>query len=80
MSFFFLCPFLTVGSLIPSFFGILLSTHRLLSSSLLGLPYYRILNMNHRKELLRSLWVSSISWGPDFVTFTTLTWLWEAVD
>ena len=31
-------------------------THRLLSSSFLGLPY-RILNMNHKKELLRSLWV-----------------------
>ena len=30
--------------------------HRLLSSSFLGLPY-RILNMNHKKELLRSLWV-----------------------
>ena len=29
--------------------------HRLLSSSCLGLPY-RILNMNHKKELLRSLW------------------------
>ena len=33
------------------------STHRLLSSSLLGLPY-RILNINHKEELLRSLWVS----------------------
>ena len=32
------------------------STHRLLSSSFLGLPY-RILNKNHKKELLRSLWV-----------------------
>ena len=31
-------------------------THRLLSSSFLGLPY-RILNTNHKKELLRSLWV-----------------------
>ena len=31
-------------------------THRLLSSSFLGLPY-RILNMNPKKELLRSLWV-----------------------
>ena len=35
------------------------STHRLLSSSLLGSPY-RILNINHKKELLRSLWVGSI--------------------
>ena len=32
------------------------TTHRLLSSSFLGLPY-KILNMNHKKELLRSLWV-----------------------
>ena len=32
------------------------STHRPLSSSFLGLPY-RILNMNHKKELLRRLWV-----------------------
>ena len=31
-------------------------THRLLGSSFLGLPY-RILYINHRKELLRSLWV-----------------------
>ena len=34
------------------------STHRLLSSSFLGLPY-RILNINHNKELLRGLWVHS---------------------
>ena len=34
-------------------------THRTLSSSFLGLPY-RILNMNHKKELLRGLWVVSI--------------------
>ena len=32
-------------------------THRLLSSSFLGLPY-RTLNMNPKKELLWSLWVS----------------------
>ena len=31
-------------------------THRLLSSSFLVLPY-RFLNINHEKELLRSLWV-----------------------
>ena len=31
-------------------------THRPRSSSFLGLPY-RILNVNHKKELLRSLWV-----------------------
>ena len=30
-------------------------THRPLSSSFLGLPY-RILNINHKKELLRGLW------------------------
>ena len=33
------------------------STHRPLSSSFLGLRY-RILNINHKKELLRDLWVS----------------------
>ena len=32
------------------------TTHRPLSSSFLGLPY-RILHMNHKKELLRGLWV-----------------------
>ena len=32
-------------------------THRLLSCSFLGLPY-RILGINHKNELLRSLWVS----------------------
>ena len=37
-------------------FGVLGFIHRLLNSSFLGLPY-RILNMNHKKELLRSLWV-----------------------
>ena len=34
-------------------------THRPLSSSFLGLPY-RILNINHKKELLRGLWVEAI--------------------
>ena len=33
------------------------STHRPLSSSFLGLPY-RILNINHKEELLRGLWVA----------------------
>ena len=33
-------------------------THRPLSSSFLGLPY-RILNIDHKKELLRGLWVVS---------------------
>ena len=33
-------------------------THRLLNGSLLGLPY-RILNIHHKKELLRSLWISA---------------------
>ena len=32
------------------------TTHRPLNSSVLGLPY-RIPNINHKKELLRSLWV-----------------------
>ena len=34
------------------------SSHRPLSSSFWGLPY-RILNINHKKELLRGLWVNS---------------------
>ena len=33
-----------------------MSTHRPLGSSFLGLPS-RILNINHKKELLRGLWV-----------------------
>ena len=33
-----------------------LHAHRLLSSSFWGLAY-GILNMNHKKELLRSLWI-----------------------
>ena len=33
-------------------------THRLLSSSFLGLPY-RVLYMNHKKHLLRGLWVKT---------------------
>ena len=37
------------------------NTHRLLSSSFLGLPY-RILNIHHKKELLRSLWVHIIEY------------------
>ena len=41
---------------LPSTFN---PTHRLPSSSFLGLPY-RTLNINHKKELLRSLWVHSI--------------------
>ena len=35
------------------------TTHRLLSSSFLGFPY-RILNRNHKKELLWSLWVVGV--------------------
>ena len=31
-------------------------THRPLSSSCLGLPY-RVRNINHKKELLRGLWI-----------------------
>ena len=33
------------------------TTHRPLSSSLLGLPY-RILDINHKTELLRGIWVA----------------------
>ena len=33
-------------------------THGLLSNSFLGVPY-SILDMNHKKQLLRSLWVGS---------------------
>ena len=36
--------------------------HRPLSSSFLGLPY-RILNINHKKELLRGLWVDLRDFG-----------------
>ena len=36
-------------------------THRPLSSSFLGLPY-RILHINHKKELLWGLWVRHV-WG-----------------
>ena len=43
-----------VGTMDGSFSVV--STHRPLSSSFLGLPY-RILNLNHKKELLRGLWV-----------------------
>ena len=35
------------------------ATHRPLSSSFLGFPC-RILNINHKKELLRGLWVVSV--------------------
>ena len=37
-----------------------LTTHRLHSTSFLGLPY-RILKINHKKELLRSLWVDTLA-------------------
>ena len=39
-----------------------LITHRPLSSSFLGLRY-RILNINHKKELLRGLWVGLRGWS-----------------
>ena len=44
-----------VGPLPRSGLWVMKVTHRLLSGSFSGLPY-RILNMNHKKELLRSLW------------------------
>ena len=37
-------------------YSVEMGTHRPLSSSFLGLSY-RILNINHKKELLRGLWV-----------------------
>ena len=37
-------------------------THRPPSSPFLGLPY-RILNINHKKELLRGLWVETLIYG-----------------
>ena len=40
--------------------SIRLITHRLLGSSFLGLPY-RILNIEHKKELLRTLWVPRLN-------------------
>ena len=39
--------------------GKVVNTHRPLSSSFLGLPC-RILNINHKKELFRSLWVMKV--------------------
>ena len=48
------------------------STHRPLSSSFLGVPY-RILNTNHKKELLRGLWVGTsdmrLGFGPLLAAF-----------
>ena len=45
-----------MGGLTHPFLQVAGFTHRPLSSSFLGLPY-RILDMNHKKELLRGLWV-----------------------
>ena len=39
--------------------GIVIATHRPLSSSFLGLPY-RILTINHKNELLRRLPIGSV--------------------
>ena len=47
-----LCPSAGLGTLDAY-------THRLLSGSFLGFP--RILNINHKKELLRSLWVVTVT-------------------
>ena len=41
----------------PASFLRIVNTHRLLSGSFLGVPY-RILDINHKKELLRSLWAN----------------------
>ena len=51
------------GSLLLGGSWVVISTHRLLSSSFLGLPF-RILNVNHKKELVRSLSVGRISRAP----------------
>ena len=46
--------------------GLVMFTHRLHSSSFLGLPY-RILYMNPKKELLWSLWVGlKLVWASGF--------------
>ena len=45
-----------------------LAPHRPLSSSFLGLPY-RILNIIHKKELLRGLWVRFSGLCPEFRVF-----------
>ena len=45
-----------------SYFEPTYETHRLLSSSFLGSPY-RLLNINHKKELLRGLWVTPYGSG-----------------
>ena len=42
----------------PGFFACYWVTHRPLSSSFLGLPY-RILDISHKKELLRGLWAGN---------------------
>ena len=47
------------------------STHRPVSSSFLGLPH--ILNMNHKKELLRGLWVVH-TYTELTPVFSTLAW------
>ena len=38
-------------------------THRPLSTSFLGLPYRVLNNISHKEELLRGLWVLSLSLG-----------------
>ena len=52
---------------LPAKSAFLLFTHRPLSSSFLGLPI-RILNGNHKKELLRGLWAGLKGSGVDFST------------
>ena len=51
----------TVGLVDPAKEAASSCTHRPLSSSFLGLPY-KILNINHKKELLTGLWVDL--WEP----------------
>ena len=49
-------PLGILGYALKWFYGVLAASHRPLSSSFLGL-LYRILNTNHKEELLRGLWV-----------------------
>ena len=67
------CRWSELGACDPS----LLLNHRLLSSSFLGLPY-RILNMNHKKELLRSLGEAT-SWFSCCATKRSMYWLSRCV-
>ena len=62
-----------------------IQTHRLLSSSFLGLPQ-KVLNTSHKKELLRSLWGGrTFGRSPHFTKMwraeegARLAWRWHLV-